>query len=353
MKEKEKIGLLELLKNHVSFCDGFWIKDGELVTQEEVRQFIKMQGIQILEKDVTDCISELSFNRTNFDIETHYQNRIASLSSYNGKSKYFEMMDKLYPGNKFRELFNYYLFSREEYCFIMVGYGQTGKSTLVNLLAKIVGEGYFGRSSVALLRNQHGLATLEGKLLYEVNEAQDLDLDTANMLKSIITHDEITVNPKFEQMRKIKPHAKMIMTCNSIPRFKVTDDGVIRRTIIVRMCNKIEQQNPNFLNEIAEDIPNIIMEALLNPFNIEHFAKEQYVLFETDPQFGFGYGGYDGEKLSQPGRTIYEKYREYCRTFGYMPKSYKNFELTIQLEEIYRKRCDTTSKDYLASNGAF
>lgn len=353
MKEKDKLNLLALLKNHIKFCEGFWIKDDtDIITEAEVRQFIRDQGIDILERDITECLSELSYNKTNFDIETYYQSKIANMSGYTGKSTYFEKMDKLYPGNKFRQIFNYYLFGREDYCFILVGYGQTGKSTLVNLLSKIIGEGYFGRSNVALIRNQHGLAVLEGKLLYEVTEAQDLDLDTANALKSIITHDEINVNPKFQEIRKIKPHAKVIMTCNSIPRFKVTDDGIIRRCIIIHMNNKIEEQNPNFLNEIAEDIPNIIMEALLNPFDIGKFAWEQYVLFETDPQYGFGYG-YKASANDMYGRTIYDKYREYCRANGYYAKSLKNFEHTIELEKIYKKRCDTTLKDCLATNGAF
>ena len=74
-----------------------------------------------------------------------------------------------------------------------------------------------------MLRNQHGMAVLEGKKIFEVAEAQDLDLDTANALKSIITNDPIMVNPKFQQPRTIIPHVKMIMTCNNMPHFKATD----------------------------------------------------------------------------------------------------------------------------------
>lgn len=355
MKEKDKINFLQLLKKHIHYKDGFWIynhddySDKVVISEEFVREFIRMQGIAILEKDITDLLSELSYSTCDFDIDEYFRNRIKSQAG-KGKSSYFASMDNLYPGNKFREIMNYYLFSDECYSFILIGYGQTGKTTFVSLIAKILEQCFFGRSNVGLLRNSHGTAILEGKLFFEVAEAQDLDLDTANMLKSIITNDDIYINPKFQLPRTIKPHTKLIMTCNNMPRFKVTDDGIIRRFITIKMDNKIRKQNKNFLKEIEEDIPNIIKEALEHPFNIEDFAAEQYVIFENDPQWGFGYGipnfNYDGE-------TEYEKYQTMCRALGYNPRNKMNFDKFIELAKIYggRVKCDTTSSDSQVPSG--
>ena len=294
-------------------------------------------------------ISELSYNNVDFDIDEYFREMIRSKAG-TGASSYFKSLDELYPGNKFRQIMNYYLFSDECYSFIFIGYGQTGKTTFVSLISKIIGEAYFGRSNVGLLRNAHGTAVLEGKMFYEVAEAQDLDLDTTNMLKSIITNDDIFVNPKFQLPRKIKPHAKLIMTCNNMPRFKVTDDGIIRRFITIEMNNKIRKQNKNFLKEIAEDIPNIIGEALANPFDIEDFALEQYAIFENDPQWGFGYG-LKNEEYS--GITVYDKYQSMCKALGYKARNKTNFDKFIELAKIYggRVRCDTTSDDSLATSG--
>ena len=356
MKEKDKINFLQLLKRHIHYKDGFWIfnqndydEEKVVVSEEFIREYIRTQGIAILEKDITDLLSELSYYNCDFDIDEYFRERVKSMAG-KGKSSYFASMDKLYPGNKLREIMNYYLFSDECYSFILIGYGQTGKTTFVSLIAKILEQCFFGRSNVGLLRNSHGTAVLEGKLFFEVAEAQDLDLDTANMLKSIITNDDIYVNPKFQLPRTIKPHAKLIMTCNNMPRFKVTDDGIIRRFITIKMDNKIKKQNKNFLKEIEEDIPNIIGEALDHPFNIEDFAAEQYVIFENDPQWGFGYGipnrAYDGT-------NEYEKYQTMCRALGYNPRNKMNFDKFIELARIYggRVKCDTTSNDSLAPSG--
>ena len=353
MKEKDKINFIALAKRFVSYKDGFWIYEDEnkqtILSEQQVREFIRSQGIPVLEKDITDMLSELSYFPTTFDVDSYFKESIKSRAGC-GKSKYFESLDELYPGNKFRQLVNYYLFSDECYSFILIGYGQTGKTTLVSVIAKIIGEAYFGRSNVALLKNSHGTAVLEGKKFFEVAEAQDLDLDTANLLKSIITNDDVYINPKFQLPRTIKPHSKLIMTCNNMPRFKVTDDGIIRRFITLKMDTKIKKQNKNFLKEIEEDIPNIIKEALDNPFNIEDFADEQYYIFENDPQYGFGYGEDPGYFT---GLTTYEKYQSMCKSFGFNPRNKMNFDKFIELAKIYggRRKCATTSSAAPDDNG--
>ena len=353
MKEKDKINFLTGLKRYIHYKDGFWIYQNDeksvVMAEEQVREFIRQQGLPILEKDITDILGELSFNKIDFDIDKYFRETILA-NMGTGKSKYFASMDKLYPGNKFRQIMNYYLFSNECYCFVAVGYGQTGKTTFVDLIAEILRECFFGRANVALLRNSHGTAVLEGKMFFEVAEAQDLDLDTANLLKSIITKNLIFINPKFQLPRTFKPHTKLMMTCNNMPKFKVTDDGVIRRFIPIKMNNKIKVQNENFIQEMKDDIPNIIKEAYENPFNIEDFADEQYYIFESDPQWGFGYGipnrNYDGV-------DDYERYRAMCKALGFMPRNKANFDKFIELANIYggRRKCDTTSSGSLEKNG--
>lgn len=349
MKEKDKINLLTLLKKHIEYKDGFWILDNQITPEIEIRKYIHCQ-VSILEKDVTDVLGELSYTESNFNVDDYFRGTIES-NRGKGKSIYFDSLDKLYPGNKFRQIMNYYLFSEECYSFILIGYGQTGKTTFVSLISKILGEDYFGRSNVNLLRNSHGTAILEGKNFFEVAEAQDLDLDTANVLKSMITNDDIYINPKFQLPRKIKPHIKLVMTCNNMPRFKITDDGIIRRFIIIKMNNKIEKQDKHFLDTIEADIPNIIQEAYENPFNIEDFAQEQYAIFENDPQWGFGYGLKNRDEYD--GVTEYEKYRSMCKALGYNARNKANFDKFIELEGIYKRRikCDTTSNALTAEIG--
>lgn len=348
MKETEKLKALSLFKRHVQYVDGFWFLNQKLSSEAGIREYIR-QNLTVLEKDITDFLSELSYNKGNIDVDAYFVDAVKARAK-KGKSIYFASLDELYPKNKFRQIMNYYLFHPDCFCFILIGYGQTGKTTFVSLISKIIGEAYFGRANVGLLRNGHGTAILEGKKLFEVAEAQDLDLDTANTLKSLITNDDIYINPKFQLPRTIKPHVKMIMTCNNMPRFKVTDDGIIRRFIIIEMNNKIKKQDKNFLKDIEEDIPYIIYEALQSPFDIKDFADEQYKIFENDPQFGFGYGTTD---YMYSGSNPFERYQSMCKALGYHARNKANFDKFVELAKIYggRRRCVTILDDAAVKSG--
>lgn len=351
MKDIDKIDLIGVVSDYVKFKDGFWIFNNEVVSEKKIRKFIKYQGIPVLEKDITDILSELAYGETKFDIDSYFTEKIkASCSTRGNKSKYFESLDLMYPGNKFRQIMNYYLFSDDCYCFMFVGYGQTGKTTFVSLIARIIGEEFFGRASVSLLKNSYGTATLEGKKIFEITEAQDLDHNTANMLKDFITNDDIYINPKFQLPRTIKPHLKMIATCNNTPRFKITDDGIIRRFITIDMNKKFTKQTKNFVDVIEDDIPNIISEALSNPFRIEDFALEQYKFFTNDPQYGFGFGIKDYNYTT----CQYERYKTNCSTFGYYSRNKINYDKFIELAKIYYARinkCDITLNAVTARSG--
>ena len=110
------------------------------------------------------------------------------------------------------------------------------------------------------------------------------------------------------------------------------------------MNNKIEKQDRHFLEDIEKDIPFIICEALKNPFKIEDFASEQYEIFKSDPQFGFGYGV---KNLNYEGSNDYEKYVAMCKALGFHARNKHNFDKFIELEKIYRARikCDIILED--------
>ena len=136
-----------------------------------------------------------------------------------------------------------------------------------------------------------------------------------------------------------------------MPRFKVTDDGIIRRFITIKMDNKIKHQNKHFLEAIEDDIPNIIKEAYEHPFRIEDFAEEQYAIFENDPQWGYGYGI---PSYPYAGNSDYEKYQNMCKALGYNARNKMNFDKFVELAKIYQgriKKCDTTSNDCQEQNG--
>ena len=92
MKEKDKINFLTLIKKYIHYKDGFWIYSDDrktvLLSEQQVRDFIRSQGIPILEKDITDMLGELSYYNCDFNIDKYFRETIQSKAG-TGKSKYF------------------------------------------------------------------------------------------------------------------------------------------------------------------------------------------------------------------------------------------------------------------------
>lgn len=357
MKYKDKVVFFHFLRNYVYYSDGFWILDNKVVTEEEIRRTIHSQGKLLLESDVTDLLDELRYNRhERFDVRAWFEKTIQAKKSRSPKkSLYFSIMDDLYPGNKFRQIFNYYLFSRECYCFILLGDGQTGKTTMIDILAEILGKQFFRRTDVQKIQGAHGTSSLEGKILIEIAEAQNLDHGTANLLKSIITRDTVSVNPKFKDIQDMTPQGKTVMTCNFVPSYKKTDDGLYRRFLTVHMDVPITTQIPGFIDLIKGDIPNIIYEAERSPFHIDLFRSEQYELFRLDHQYGFGYG--EEPLINYQGYTVYDKYVSMCKAFNFHPRNKDNFENFARLAKKYEERmkdaaCGLISGESMAESGS-
>ena len=68
MKERDKINVLKFLHKFIEYKDGFWVLNNELVSEQRIRDFIVQQGFEILQKDITDILSELSYTTSNFDV---------------------------------------------------------------------------------------------------------------------------------------------------------------------------------------------------------------------------------------------------------------------------------------------
>ena len=66
MKEKDKINLINFLMKYIKYKDGFWILEDKIVSEDEIRDFINKQGFSVLEKDITDILSELSYKKCDF-----------------------------------------------------------------------------------------------------------------------------------------------------------------------------------------------------------------------------------------------------------------------------------------------
>ena len=120
---------------------------------------------------------------------------------------------------------------------ILLGPGANGKSTLINLIAKFLGEQ--NKASVtlqALCSNRFAASALDGKLVNLCADIPNKALDQTGMFKMLVGADSIPAERKFKDAYTFKNIAKLTFSTNEIPKTKDDTIAYFRRWLIIN-CN--------------------------------------------------------------------------------------------------------------------
>ena len=229
--------------------------------------------------------------------------------------------------------------SRQQKMLVIRGNGGTGKSTMINLIQAIVGKRNTSNISMNKLSEKFHAIHLMGKLL---NACADLEidaLDDVSAIKKLVGEDEISDSYKGKDNISFANYAKMIYSTNELPTVRNEKTrGFYRRLLILTMDKKPEKMDPGLQTKLENEIPYLICLAM-NAFrrlvkrgkikesdnSVEMVAQLRK---DSDTVEAFLADGYeltenDSDKIS---RTIlFEKYEEYCKTWGRQPHSRMNF----------------------------
>ncbi len=148
--------------------------------------------------------------------------------------------------------FNFYL-----------GSGSNGKSKLVELMAKVLGE-YKGVVPITLIsqkRNSIGSTSSEiyeliGKRYAVIQEPSEGDVINEGIMKEITGGDPIQCRALFQNSVTFIPQFKLVVCANKLPIIKAIDDGTWRRIKVIDFISKFTDnpyKDPNFP---VEDYPH-------------------------------------------------------------------------------------------------
>ena len=139
--------------------------------------------------------------------------------------------------------------------FLFKGEGQTGKSTYVNLLHKLVG-GETNTAHVALenMDKDYYLASLLSKLLNIDDDVVDgKTLENTGRFKSIVSGNIISVRQIYQAVITFTPYVTCIFNCNRLPKIMDRTTGLYRRIILVELNNKVLNPDPLFITKVNEN----------------------------------------------------------------------------------------------------
>jgi P4 family phage/plasmid primase-like protien len=148
----------------------------------------------------------------------------------------------------------------QERFYIFTGQGSNGKSRLLDLIQKAVGD-YYCIMPIALLTQkraasnsaQSELERTKGRRFAVMQEPSEQDKINIGFMKELSGNDRIITRGLYKEPTEFKPQFKMILTCNELPEVPSDDGGTWRRIRVVEFTSRF-CENPQKPNEFAMDL---------------------------------------------------------------------------------------------------
>ena len=198
--------------------------------------------------------------------------------------------------------------------FILVGNGANGKSTLLNMVTKLLGEENVSHVDLKeIVTNRFGKSELYGKLANIADDCSGNYLEDISVMKRITGESYTSIEFKNQNSFSTKINTKTILSYNTIPRMNDTTDGLSRRLVIIPLNAVFKKGLPNYDPYISEKLKNeknleyvlyksikAINEVLRKlEFTIPKQVQERTneYLRENNPVLNFIYDVYENESI--------------------------------------------------------
>ena len=263
-----------------------------------------------------------------------------------------------------KEMIGYCLFHDYTYqnWFLLHGDGENGKSKLLSLIGKFLGEENISSIGLQDLNQRFAPVNLYGKSANVVADMSDADLKRTARLKQLTGGDLITAEPKFKNAFTYFNFAKLIYSCNKVPLTEDKSRAFFRRVIFIPFPNRFvvgENADENILKKLTTEkelsgLFNIAVESLKNITGNGGFsgyltAEENEELYEraSNPVYGFFHDccEIDVEKYVIK-MEFYDGFCEYCKEKKIVAFSEKKFTQEMKLLTRMEDEQKTVEKGY-------
>lgn len=162
-------------------------------------------------------------------------------------------LEKTFCGDKevielFEEMVGYMLIKncRFRKGFLCYGGGSNGKSTILNLLKRFIGESNCATIEMEKLSDKFKTAELENKLANIGDDINRKDITDTGLLKKLFTGESVTVERKNAAPFDLKSYAKLIFSCNEIPRIADKSHGMYSRLMLIPFTATFSSSDEDF-----------------------------------------------------------------------------------------------------------
>jgi len=147
----------------------------------------------------------------------------------------------------------------QEKFMMFVGQTRSGKSTISDALAAMLGSEQCGTTSLPMLANIHGLSSLIGKSTVIAGDIKgtirraEMDAALENILR-ITGRDKVPINPKFVAPYDTELPCRFTMAMNDLPMFTDHSRAIVARTLILNFPNSfLGREDFTLKNRLREE----------------------------------------------------------------------------------------------------
>ena len=362
------------------YQNGIYVEDENLgtVMRENIPNIKKNQKTEVLDclRDITECKTQadaryIAFRNGVLDIVTGQMQPFSSDLvitnqipwDYNPEA-YSELADdtlnKLACGDPavrslLEECIGYCFYRANDYkkSFMLTGKGNNGKSTFLDCVKAILGDGNISALDLKELGDRFSTSMMFGKLANIGDDISDdfLQGSQVAIFKKVVSGNRIKAERKGQDPFEFNPYVKLLFSANDIPRMKDKTGAVLNRLVIIPFNARFTKYlpsgeidpdyNPKIRYELVEQssveyLIRVGVEGLKRIIGNQGFSKsdateqmaEEYDLM-NNPIKGFFAEQEEGYIFRETVQDIFTRYQLYCNDCGIKPETKISFGKTV------------------------
>lgn len=362
------------------YQNGIYVEGENLgtVIRENIPNIKKNQKAEVFDclRDITECKTQadaryIAFRNGVLDIVT---GQMQSFSpdlvitnqipwDYN-PGAYSELADdtlnKLACGDQpiralLEECIGYCFYRANDYkkSFMLTGKGNNGKSTFLDCVKSILGDGNISALDLKELGDRFSTSMMFGKLANIGDDIGDDFLQGSQVatFKKVVSGNRIKAERKGQDPFEFNPYVKLLFSANDIPRMKDKTGATLNRLVIIPFNARFTKYlpsgeidpdyNPKIRYELVEQssveyLIRVGVEGLKRIIENQGFSKsdateqmaEEYDLM-NNPIKGFFAEQEEGYIFRETVQDIFTRYQLYCNDCGIKPETKISFGKTV------------------------
>lgn len=262
------------------------------------------------------------------------------------------------------EVIGYLFYRRNELrkSFILLGDKANGKSTYLDMLKTLLGDGNTSALDLSELGERFKTAELFGKLANVGDDIGDEFIANPAIFKKLVSGDRVNAERKGQDPFDFSSYAKLLFSANSMPRIRDKTGAVLDRIVLVPFKATFTKEDPDFdpyikyklrSPEVMSHLINIGLKGLERVLANRSFTTPEAVEVELEayavannPILDFFHETPVDEVVNESTASVYDDYVSYAVRNNMKPlgqneftrQANKYYGITSKTVRVNRKR---------------